>query len=54
MWINSSPGLCHTVAVECYRTNENVTFGWVASIAGVLTLKVPDLLRAHGVKPEFA
>lgn len=46
--------LRHAVAAECYRTNENVTFGWVATIAGVLTLEVPDLLRAHGVEPEFA
>lgn len=46
--------LCHAVAAECYRTNENVTFGWVATIAGVLTFEVPDLLRAHGVEPEFA
>ena len=41
------------VAAECYRTNENVTFGWAATIAGVLTLEVPDLLRAYGVEPEF-
>ena len=46
--------LRHAVAAECYRTNENVTFGWAESIAGVLTFEVPDLLRAHGVEPEFA
>ena len=45
--------LRHAVAAECYRTNENVTFGWVAAIAGVLTFEAPDLLRAYGVEPEF-
>ncbi len=44
--------LRHAVAVECYRTNENVTLGWVATIADILTLDAPDLLRAHGVEPE--
>lgn len=29
------PTLRHAVAAECYRTSENVTFGWVAAIAGV-------------------
>ncbi|RLC60686.1 MAG: hypothetical protein DRI80_10460 [Chloroflexota bacterium] len=53
--INSVPApLRHAVAAECYRTNENVTFGWAATIAGVLSFEVPDLLRAHGVEPEFA
>jgi len=52
--INSVPApLRHAVAAECYRTNENVTFGWAATIAGVLSFEVPDLLRAHGVEPEF-
>jgi len=46
--------LRHAVAAECYRANKNVTFGWVAAIAGVLALEVPDLLHAHGVEPEFA
>jgi hypothetical protein len=46
--------LRHAVAAECYHTNENITFGWVAAIARVLTLEVPNLLRAHGVQPEFA
>ena len=45
--------LRHAVAAECYRTNENVTFGWVAAIAGVLSFEAPDLLRAYGVEPEF-
>lgn len=45
--------LRHAVAAECYRANENVTFGWAATIAGVFTWEVPDLLRAHGVEPEF-
>ena len=44
--------LRHAVAAECYRSSENVTFGWVASIAGVLTFEVPDLLRAFGVHPD--
>jgi len=48
------PPLRHAVAAECYRSNEDVTFGWVAEIAGILTFEVPDLLRAHGVEPEFA
>lgn len=47
------PPLRHVVAAECYRTNESVTFGWVAEIAGILTFEVPDLLRAQGVEPEF-
>lgn len=47
------PPLRHAVAAECYRTNENITFGWVATIASVFTWEVPDLLRAHGVEPEF-
>lgn len=46
--------LRHAVAAECYRTNENVTFGWAATIAGVFTWEVPELLRAYGVEPEFA
>ncbi|MEE8390029.1 MAG: hypothetical protein V3S14_04435 [Anaerolineae bacterium] len=44
--------LRHAVAAECYRTNENVTFGWVATIAGVLTFEAPDLLRVFGVEPD--
>ncbi len=45
--------LRHAVAAECYRSNENITFGWAATIADVFTWEVPDLLRAHGVEPEF-
>jgi len=45
--------LRHAVAAECYRTNENVTFGWAATIAGVFTWEAPELLRAHGVEPEL-
>ena len=53
--INGIPApLRHAVAAKCYRTNENITFGWTAAIAGVLSFEVPDLLRAHGVEPEFA
>ena len=44
--------LRHAVAAECYRTNGNITFGWVAAIAGILTFEVPDLLRAYGVEPD--
>lgn len=52
--VDSVPApLRHAVAAECYRTNENVTFGWAATIAGVLTLEAPDLLRSQGVEPEF-
>ena len=44
--------LRHVVAAECYRTNDNVTFGWAATIAGIFTWEVPDLLRAFGVEPD--
>ena len=42
-----------TVAVECYRTNENVSFSWVAAIAGTFTWEAPALLLAHGVEPNY-
>ncbi len=44
--------MCERTA-ECYRTNENITFGWAATIAGLFTWEVPELLRAYGVEPEF-
>jgi hypothetical protein len=44
--------LRHAVAAECYRTNENITFGWAATIAGVFTWEVPELLRAYGVEVD--
>ena len=53
--VHSVPGaLRHAVAAECYRTNVNVTFGWVAAIADVLALDVPALLQAHGVEPDLS
>ena len=41
------------VAAECYRTNENVTFSWVAVIADTFTWEAPALLRAHGIEPDY-
>jgi hypothetical protein len=49
--IESVPApLRHAVAAECYRTNENITFGWVATIARVFTWEAPDLLQVFGVE----
>ncbi len=51
--IDSVPApLRHAVAAECYRTNENITFGWVAAIARVFTWEAPDLLQIFGVEPD--
>ncbi len=43
--------MCERTA-ECYRTNENITFGWAATIAGLFTWEVPELLRAYGVEVD--
>jgi hypothetical protein len=51
--VNDVPApLRHAVAAECYRTNENVTFGWVATVAGIFTWEVPDLLQVFDVEPD--
>jgi hypothetical protein len=44
--------LRHAVAAECYRTNENITIGWVATIARVFTWEVPDLLQVFDIEPD--
>lgn len=47
------PELRKAVAVEIYRTNSEVTLARAAEIAGVFSWEIADVLRDHGVDPEY-
>jgi predicted HTH domain antitoxin len=47
------PELRKAVAVEVYRTNSEVTLARAAEIAGVFSWEIADILRDHGVEPEY-
>jgi len=47
------PELRKAVAAEVYRTNSEVTLARAAEIAGVFSWEIADVLRDHGVEPEY-
>jgi predicted HTH domain antitoxin len=47
------PEFRKSVAAEVYRTNSEVTLARAAEIAGVFGWEIADILRDHGVEPEY-
>lgn len=47
------PELRKAVAAEVYRMNSEVTLARAAEIAGVFSWEIADVLREHGVEPEY-